>query len=42
MKDWSESETDKIGGLEAIPKGFGKVNGTLEENVIEKLYFGES
>lgn len=41
LKDWSETETDKIGGLEAIPKGFGKVDGTLEGNIIEK-YFEES
>lgn len=39
FKDWNELE--KIGGLEAIPKGFGKVNGTLEESVIEKEYFAE-
>lgn len=42
LKSWDESETDRIGGLGAIPKGFGKVAGTLEESVIEKLYFGES
>jgi len=34
-------EIDKIGGVEAIPKGFGKVEGTLEESVIEKMYFTE-
>lgn len=37
LKDWSE--TDKVGGLGAIPKGFGKVDGTLEESVIESTYF---
>lgn len=42
LKSWEESETDKIGGLVSIPKGFGKVDGSLEESVIEKLYFGES
>lgn len=42
LKSWDETDTDKIGGLEAIPKGFGKVNGTLDESesVIEKTYFG--
>ena len=39
FKDWNE--IDKIGGLEAIPKGFGKVNGTLDESVIEDMYFAE-
>lgn len=37
LKSWSE--TDKIGGLAAIPKGFGKVEGTMEESVIEDMYF---
>ena len=41
MKDWSTAETDKIGGLECFPKGFGKVNGTLAGNTIEDLYFGK-
>lgn len=41
LKGWSESETDKLGGLEAIPKGFGEVDGTLEGGVVEK-YFEES
>ena len=39
LKSWDESE--KVGGLDAFPKGFGKVNGTLETSVIEDLYFGE-
>mmetsp|Transcript_11903 Transcript_11903/g.25783 ORF Transcript_11903/g.25783 Transcript_11903/m.25783 type:complete len:323 (+) Transcript_11903:133-1101(+) len=39
LKDWNE--IDKIGGLEAIPKGFGKVNGTMDGSIIEKKYFAE-
>lgn len=37
VKDWDYPE--KLGGVEAIPKGFGKFGGTLEESVIEDLYF---
>ena len=37
LKQWSEME--RVGGPEAIPKGFGKANGTLEESVIEDAYF---
>lgn len=41
LKDWSDTSTDKIGGLEAIPKGFGKENvkGTLVGDVVEDAYF---
>lgn len=40
LKSWDE--VDKIGGLENIPKGFGKCDGKLEksESTIERRYFG--
>ena len=40
LKSWEE--IDKIGGVESIPKGFGKVEGKLDlsDTVIEKQYFG--
>ena len=36
-KNWSDLE--KMFGLEAIPKNFGKVEGKLETDVIQKKYF---
>ena len=38
-KDWSQLE--KTFGLEVTPKVFGKVNGKLEEDVIEKTYLSQ-
>ncbi|KAL7549054.1 hypothetical protein ACHAWF_012321 [Thalassiosira exigua] len=35
--DWSK--IDEVGGVEAIPKGWGKVEGALEANLLEELYF---
>ncbi|KAL7543435.1 hypothetical protein ACHAXR_012711, partial [Thalassiosira sp. AJA248-18] len=37
LKNWDE--TEKIGGVEAIPKGFGKANGTLEGGCVVEKYF---
>ncbi|KAL7537952.1 hypothetical protein ACHAWF_005949 [Thalassiosira exigua] len=38
IDDWSDM--DRLGGLEAIPKDWGNVEGLSQENVIEDIYFG--